>query len=201
MKAARLFIVGILLAVSSSIFAQEDQDQQRKMVMGIGDIQYKAAGRSQSDAFGDMLLTALVRTRKFKIIERARMDEIMKEQGMRNFGIASGGGFSGGPQIKGIDYVITGAITEYGENVQRMGFSNFAMSKTVAAMAVDIRLLKVADGEIMLAESVRSVKEGGSSMSTNTFSTGQGTSSGALLGEVMRECANKVSTLVAQNVN
>ena len=198
MKAARLFMVGVLLAVTSQVWAQEDQ--QQKMVVGIGDIQYKAPGRSQSSAFGDMLLTALVRTRKFKIIERARMEEIMKEQGMSMFGIASGGYSGGGLNIRGVDYVITGAITEYGENAQKMGFGGFAMSKVIASMAVDIRLLKVEDGEIIIAESVRATKEGGSSFATRTFSTGQGTSTGALLGEVMRECANKVSDLVARNV-
>ena len=106
----------------------------------------------------------------------------------------------GGLNIRGVDYIITGAITEYGENVQKMGFGGFAMSKVIASMAVDVRLLKVEDGEIIIAESVRATKEGGSSMSTSRFSTGQGTSTGALLGEVMRECANKVSDLVARNV-
>ena len=196
-KAICLFVVGVVLTVSSQVWAQEDR---QKMVVGIGDVQYKAAGRSQSDAFGDMLLTALVRTRKFKIIERARMEEIMKEQGMSMFGVASGGYSGGGLNIRGVDYVITGAITEYGENVERMGFGRFAMSKVIASMAVDIRLLKVEDGEIIIAESVRATKEGGSSMQTPGFSTGQGTSTGALLGEVMRECANKVSDLVARNV-
>ena len=198
MKAACLFMVGVLLAVTSQVWAQEDR---QKMVVGIGDIQYKAAGRSQSDAFGDMLLTALVRTRKFKMIERSRMEEIMKEQGMSMFGVASGGYSGGGLNIRGVDYIITGAITEYGENVERMGFGTFAMSKTIASMAVDIRLLKVEDGEIIIAESVRATKEGGSSMATRGFSTGQGASRGALLGEVMRECANRVSSLVVQNVN
>ena len=73
-----------------------------------------------------------------------------------------------------------------------MGFGNFSMSKTIVAMAVDIRL-KVEDGEILLTESVRSMKEGGSSMRSSRFATGQGISGGALLGEVLRDCAKKVS--------
>ena len=200
---ARLFCLPLAVAVcalwASLVGAQGDQDQQRKMVVGIGEIQYKAAGYSQSEAFGDMLLTALVRTRKFKVIERERLEAIYEEQGMQIGGLLSGGR-SGWPQARGVDYIITGAITEYGQNEQRMGFGNFSMSKTVAAMAVDIRLLKVEDGEILLAESVRSTKEGGSSMRTSRFSTGQGMSGGALLGDVMRECANKVSALVTQNI-
>lgn len=204
MKALRLLIVGVVLAVSSHVWAE---DQKQKMVVGIGDIEYKAGGYSQSEAFGDMLVTALVRTRKFKIIERARMDQILQEQGMSTFGISRGGYSGGGLNIRGVDYIITGAITEYGESEERLGLGgfggvgNFAMSKRIASMAVDIRLLKVEDGEIMLAESVRATREGGASMTTRGFSTGQGTSRGALLGEVMRECANRVSRLVVQNVN
>ena len=79
MKGLRLLVVGVFLAVSSHVWAEDRQ----KMVVGIGDIEYKAGGYSQSQAFGDMLVTALVRTRKFKIIERARMDQILREQGMR----------------------------------------------------------------------------------------------------------------------
>ena len=127
------------------------------------------------------------------------MDQIMQEQGMSMFGYTDGG--STGIKVKGVDYVVTGAVTEYGQQQQSMGFGNFAMSKTIGAMAVDIRLIKVSTGEILIAETAYSRKEGGQSLRTQYFNSGQGTGSGALLGEVMRDCANKVAALISSNIS
>merc|ERR1712137_440026 len=55
---------------------------------------YSAYGRGVREdtrAFVDMLTTALVKSRKFDVIERDKMSEILKEQGMSIEGFMQGG--------------------------------------------------------------------------------------------------------------
>ena len=76
-----------------------------------------------------MLTTALVKTKKFNVIERDRMTEILKEQGLSLEGIAKGGYAGDGLNLKGIDYILTGSITEYGIQAQGVQFGGFFDSR------------------------------------------------------------------------
>src|SRR3989304_6799460 len=79
--------------------------EESKVKIAIGGIEYRAkdssenkeyeaygkGAREDTRAFVDMLTTALVKTNKFDVIERDRMAEILKEQGLTLEGIAKGG--------------------------------------------------------------------------------------------------------------
>ena len=120
-----------------------------------------------------MLTTALVKTRKFKVIERDRMAEILKEQGLSLGGVANGGFECDGLNLAGVDFIVTGAITEYGETSKSMKIKGFSSDKTI--------------GSIGFAESVRAEAQGGNSLNVNGFASGGDNSSSALLGQVMRD--------------
>ena len=68
-------------------------------------------------------------------------------------------------------------------------------------MAVDIRVLKVADGSIGFAESVRAEAQGGNSLNVNGFASGGDNSSSALLGQVMRDTSINVTNPGANYAN
>ncbi len=72
-----------------------------------------------------MLTTALVKTRKFKVIERDRMAEILKEQGLSLGGVANGGFECDGLNLAGVDFIVTGAISVYGETSKPMKVKRF----------------------------------------------------------------------------
>ena len=166
--------------------------------------QYRAYGideqREDTRAFGDMLTTALVKTNKFNVIERDRMAEILQEQGLSLEGIA-GGGFEGaGLNLQGVDYVLTGAITEYGVASKVSTFGGFAGGSDTARMAVDVRVLEVATGSIGYADTVAAeASMGGAFQIEGVASTG-GTDSGAAMGEVMRLSAQNVTNAVVTNI-
>ncbi|WP_297819983.1 hypothetical protein [uncultured Paraglaciecola sp.] len=67
-------------------------------------------------------------------------------------------------------------------------------------MAVDIRILKVADGSIGFAESVRAEAQGGNSLNVNGFASGGDNSSSALLGQVMRDTSINVTNVIVSNI-
>lgn len=201
-----------------------------KAKIGIGEIVYRAKDSSENKqyaaygsgfredtrAFVDMLTTALVKTRKFDVVERDRMTEILKEQSLTVAGIASNEYGSGRLNLQGLNYILTGAITEYGKNAQATRIGGFGTAKEIATMAVDIRVLDVSNGSIKIAETVRQTVDGASAVEVNRVdslvggragqflspgvSVGKGQSEGILLGEVMRRTAQNVTNMIVTTV-
>ncbi len=187
---------------------------QQKATIAVGGIEYRAKDsaenkhyraygqdpREDTRAFVDMLTTALVKTKKFDVIERERMSEVLKEQGLSLEGIAKGGYEGDGLNLKGIDYILTGAITEYGTISKGVQFRGFATAGDSAVMAVDIRVLEVATGSIGIAESVRAQASGGGAFEVEGFASGAESDSSAQLGEVMRKAARNVTNLIVSTI-
>jgi curli biogenesis system outer membrane secretion channel CsgG len=185
-----------------------------KITIAIGDIEYRAKDSSENKqyraygresredtrAFVDMVTTALVKTQKFDVIERDRMAEILKEQGLSMEGFANGGYDGSSFSLQGVDYILTGAITEFGESSQTFKVTGLSSGKRLATMAVDVRVLDVSNGSIGFAETVESTVQSGSSLSLKGFTSGNNGSSGALLGDVMRLTATDVTNLVVTNI-
>ncbi len=205
-----LFMVSaiVTLIFSGSAFPQQ------KATIAVGGIEYRAKDsaenkhyraygqdpREDTRAFVDMLTTALVKTKKFNVIERDRMTEILKEQGLSLEGIAKGGYAGDGLNLKGIDYILTGSITEYGIQAQGVQFGGFSTAGETAVMAVDIRVLEIATGSIGIAESVRAEASGGSAFKIEGFASGAESDSSAQLGEVMRKSARNVTNLIVTTI-
>jgi hypothetical protein len=121
--------------------------------------------------------------------------------GQINYATSASGGFEGdGFNLKGVDYIVTGAITEYGETSKSMKVSGFSSNKSVASMAVDIRVLDVANGSIGFADTVRAEAKGGNSLNVSGFASGGDNSSGALLGKVMRDTSINVTNLIVSTI-
>ncbi|XZZ60263.1 CsgG/HfaB family protein [Microbulbifer sp. SSSA002] len=207
MKAVFGYLLVFMGLFSGPVFAQ-------KVTIAIGDIEYRAkdssenkrymaygnGSREDTRAFVDMLTTALVKARKFEVIERDRMAVILKEQGLSMEGVVNGGYDGDGFNLKGVDYILTGAITEYGETANAMKVAGFSTGKRIATMAVDIRVLDVANGSIGFADTVRAEAKGGNALNVTGFASVGDNSSGALLGQVMRETANNITNLIVSTI-
>ena len=203
----------MVLAICALIFASPVFSQQ-KATIAVGDIEYRAKDstenkhyraygqdpREDTRAFVDMLTTALVKTKKFNVIERDRMAVILKEQGLSLEGIVKGGYTGGDFNMKGIDYILTGSITQYGTQTQAVKFGGFSTAGESAIMAVDIRVLEVATGSIGIAESVKAEASGGSAFEVEGFMSGGESDSSAQLGKVMRKAARNVTNLIVTTI-
>ncbi len=195
----------VVLTLSSSALAQE------RVRIGLADIEYRAPDSSQNKLYGafgsgvredtrafvDMLTTALVKTDKFDVIERDRMEAILQEQGMGQFGLTDG---YDQLHLTGLDYVVIGAITEYGMTTQQAQFGDFATARTRANMAVDIRVVDAENGTTAIAESVSVFEDGSSGISMDSVAMRGGQSEAHLLGNVMRRAARDVTFLIVSSV-
>lgn len=202
MKATAILLAALLAVASSG---------QGKATMAVGGIEYRAMDsesnkrlraygrepREDTRAFIDMITTALVKTNKFDVIERDRLGEIAQEQGIQAM---NEGGFPTGVSVEGVDYILLGAITEYGTKEQAAKFGKFGGASETARMAVDVRVIDAHTGSIGFADTIsKEVRTGGAFAIEGVASGGESDSSAAL-GEVMRVTAKGVTALIVSNI-
>jgi len=117
----------------------------------------------ESDALGEgvanTLITALVKTHHFIVIERNRLDQVIKEQNLGMAGLIDSQSASKVGQLLGIDYIVTGGITEFGikKSGTAIGYggevdAGIGLEKGTARIVLDARVIDVESGGIIFAE-------------------------------------------------
>ena len=101
----------------------------------------------------DMLTTELVKTGKFNVMERERLAAIIKEQNLGASGRIDPSTAARIGKIIGVEYIITGAITEYGQSKSGVGLQDVKLGKTGYHATVDIRMINADSGQIVFADS------------------------------------------------
>lgn len=119
----------------------------------------------------DMLNTELVKTGKFTMLERDRINAILKEQTLGASGRVDPTTASKIGKLIGAEYIVTGAVTEYGRGELGGSGRGVDFKKQDYQATVDIRMVNVTTGEIVFAESVSGTK---SSYNVRVFGIGGG---------------------------
>jgi len=122
----------------------------------------------------DMLTTALVKTKKYRVFERERLASILKEQKLQMSGLVSQSTAVKIGKLIGVKYIITGAVTEYGQS--KSGFragSYGSIGKKGYSSSVDVRAVNVQTGEIVFADTCSGSKQ---SLSVSVLGFGGGES-------------------------
>jgi len=124
-------------------------------------------GQPLSHGMTDQLITGLVKTGHFKVVERAVLEDVMTERNLQKSGEASGK--AGDSQLMGADLIFAGAVTELDEKgggevgVRRWGVG-LGVSSMTAQVGLDMRVIDAATGQILDSIDVRrEVKKSGMS--------------------------------------
>lgn len=153
-----LLIVSLILLVSLIVQANAQDLQALKKRVAVINFEDRAGyGHNVGQGVSDMLVTALVESDKFTVIEREELDEILKEQGLGQTGLVTPQSAAKVGQLLGVQRIITGSITEFGSKENKVGGGiggfNLGVSTTTARVTVDIRIVNVNTGEIVMAKS------------------------------------------------
>jgi curli biogenesis system outer membrane secretion channel CsgG len=109
----------------------------------------------------DVFVTELVKSGKFRVIEREQLAAIMQEKGLALSGDLDPSTAMKIGKMLGVNYLLTGAVTEYGQQdtsahapgVRRLpGFSG---GKRTFVAAMNARIFDVETGEILWADEAR----------------------------------------------
>lgn len=142
-------------------------EREEKYKVAIYDIQDKTGQYSEigskivTQGATEMLITALIRSRQFEILDRVNLNNFMTEQ---NLVIQERTVNNEGPvigQMLGSDYIISGAITEYQIDKKTGGLGLVIAGKggqqefAVASCAVDLRVTDSTTGKVVWAKSLK----------------------------------------------
>lgn len=204
----RIRIINILLAVlflSSALFAS-DLKNLKKRVAVVSFKDKARYGHNIGSGIADMLVTALVESKKFIVIERSELDKIMAEQGLGMSGAVTSQSAAKVGKLLGVELIITGSVSEFGTKKNKIGgalsaFSGFnvGVSSETARSVVDIRLVNTSTGEIITASSA--VGEESSKSLDNVGVTGinfrnSSTWDKTILGKAARESVEKCVKII-----
>ena len=119
----------------------------------------------------DMLTTEMVKLGTMDMFEREHLSSILKEQNLGASGRVDPNTAARIGKIIGVQYIITGAVTEYGRSKAGGGGRGVLVGKTSYSSTVDIRIVDAVSGRIVFADTgSHSI----SSMNVKVFGIGGG---------------------------
>ncbi|MDD5718128.1 MAG: CsgG/HfaB family protein [Candidatus Krumholzibacteria bacterium] len=135
-------------------------------------------GPEPGDGMADMLITALMKTGKFRVYERDALAEILAEKNLSMSDLAKPG-VTAAQKLEIGDILVKAAITEFGYKESKAGGALSKVSKSASLgsytgrVAVDLRLIDVGSGEVLWADSVdKSETSRSIGLATESFSFG-----------------------------
>jgi curli biogenesis system outer membrane secretion channel CsgG len=160
MKAAVIYKIALIMVITATFIYGQDLKNLKKRV-AVMDFEDKAGyGHNIGSGLADMLVTSLVESKKFIVIEREELENILKEQGLGMSGAVTPQSAAKVGQLLGIELMITGSVSEFGtkkDNIggglSNLGGFNLGVSSETARSVVDIRLVNTSTGEIIAAKS------------------------------------------------
>ena len=166
MKAIKFVLfVFVFVIVACSAYADD------VVRIGVVKFQSRASGVSNRDAeaITDEFTRMLANSYSIAVIERDRLDAIGREHRINMSGLIDTRTAVEIGRIAGLQYIITGAITQLDKNESAQAFLGIAAeAKEEAHVTVDMRVISVQTGEIVLAMA----ETGSATHSTSAFVLG-----------------------------
>jgi curli biogenesis system outer membrane secretion channel CsgG len=110
----------------------------------------------------DVFVTQLVKSGKFRVVEREQLEALMKEKGLSLSGDVDPSTAVKVGKLLGVNYLLTGAVTEYGAEEHGAhgggfrGLPGFGVGKKNFVAALNARLIDTSTGEVVWADEARS---------------------------------------------
>ena len=169
--------------------------------VGVVDFENKTAyGQGRlGQAASDILLTELVKTGKFIVVEREKMAKLMDEQKLGFTGAVDSNTAAQLGKVLGLNAIVTGAISNFGTRTTWSDYLVTQSKRQEATCTVDIRVVDAETGQIMLADSGKGV----SKVSSGGF-LGMGTQGGyaeSIEGDALRAAISQLIENITSQIN
>ena len=186
--------------------AQAQELKKRIAVMSFEDktdAGYSWGGtKTAGEGMADMLVTDLVQSERYIVLERSEINAVLDEQNLGTSGVVTAESAARVGQMLGAEIVVFGAITEFGYKERSTGGRTrrlgLGVKSTTAVVATDVRMVNATTGEIVAAESVRkSESKRGLSVDTEKIDFGsQSEFDESLVGEATREAIGDIVKMI-----
>ncbi len=163
-------------------------------------------GADPGTGMADMLISALVKSGKFKVYARDQLDEILAEKNLSVSDLADPGVEAANKLAIG-DYLVSASITEFGYKEKKVGGSKLGLGKLglttyEGRVAVDLQLISIGTSEVIIAENIaKSEKSRSLGVGTGDFSFGSNTRfDDHVVGKATRKTINAIVDLLSKHV-
>jgi curli biogenesis system outer membrane secretion channel CsgG len=205
---------------------------QTKRRVAVLDFDYATVKTASDALFGqsvdvgkgitDMLVTNLVKSGVYSVIERQALDKVLKEQNFSNSDRADSATAAKLAKILGVDAIITGSITQFGRDDKktgvgggavgrvtgRFGVGGIGKNESTAVVGITARVINTETAEILaVAEGKGESSRGGTSLlgaggsSTGAAGAGYNMSSSNFENTILGEATNKAVQDVATQLD
>lgn len=150
----------------------------------------------------DMLVTSLVKSGNFIVVERQEIESVLEEQGLGLAGAVTEESAAQVGRLLGVELAIFGSITHFGEDRRSVGLRKLDVGRARAKVNADVRFVNTTTGEIVYAESFEGTESGlGVVLDTEgiDFSSFEAWGN-TRLGKAAQECANKIVRIASDHL-
>jgi len=142
-----------------------------------------------AEAAQDVFVTELVKSGKFRVVEREQLEALMKEKGLTLSGDVDPKTAVRVGKLLGVNYLLTGAVTEYGNTDVSGGGGGVFAGKRKFVAALNARIIDTSTGEIAWADEASQEE---SSVRVSVFGVGGGVDDNRMFDKVMKPCIQKL---------
>ncbi len=161
----RTYLSILMILIFSFVLFAGNMQGLKKRIAVIDFEDRSGWGHNIGSGLADMLVTQLVKSGKFMVIERQELSKILEEQGLGLSGAVTPQSAAQVGKLLGVELMVMGSVSEFGEKKSGIGGSigrfniGGKLTKREARAVVDIRLVNTTTGEIVLAESAEGVEK------------------------------------------
>jgi len=149
-----------------------------------------------AEAAQDVFVTELVKSGRFRVVEREQLQALMAEKNLTLSGDVDPSSAVKIGKLLGVNYLLTGAVTEYGttdKSAHGSGIGRlpgFSAGKRTFVAALNARLIDTSTGEIVWADEGRE-EESSTKVSVGGF--GGGVDDNAMFDKVLKPVIQKLT--------
>jgi len=168
-------------------------NKPRIAVLEFGHKALEAQWSRAGEAAQDMFITELVKSGKFTVIERERLDAILREKNLSLSGDIDQRTAIQAGKLLGVEYLLFGNVTEFGEEVAKaqVGWGlGVDVKRKKFVSALDARLVATTTGEIVWADKARKEE---SSVKVFVLGSGGGVDDRRMFDKVLLPCVEELA--------
>ncbi len=130
-----------------------------KRRVGVVDFQNKApyAQARLGETATDIMITELVKTGKYIVVERDKLDKILAEQKFGQSGVIDPATAAQAGKVLGLQAIVTGSVSQFGVKSEGKDFIVSQSKQQIVECTVDIRVVDTETGQVLLADSGKGV--------------------------------------------
>lgn len=188
---SKLVVVALLL--STFAVGTASANKPRVAVLEFGHKALEAHWSRAGEAAQDMFITELVKSGRFTVVDRERLDAIMREKNLSLSGDIDPRTAVQAGKLLGVEYIIFGNVTEFGEETSKaqVGWGiGVDVKRKKFVSALDARLVSTTTGEILWADKARKEE---SNVKVFVMGTGGGVDDRRMFDKVLLPCVEELA--------